>query len=177
MLDIESPNGQTYLLQYEDTYNKNLVDSDKEKYFHLDKELVKVDKSKFEMCDILTYDRKLLHIKHFTSSAVLSHLFNQGLVSAECLKDKNIRKQANKQIDCVFKLDETDNFKAEDYEVVFVIAKSNAQKLPVLPFFSKVALRNVALRLQLIGYKYSICGVPYTYVDPNKDKKKKKRKK
>lgn len=165
-----------YNTNLEDTYNKNLVDSDKEKYFHLDKELVKVDKSKFEMCDILTCDRKLLHIKHFTSSAVLSHLFNQGLVSAECLKDKNIRKQANKQINDVFKLDETDKFKAEDYEVVFVIAKNKAQKLPVLPIFSKVALRNVALRLQLIGYKYSICGVPYTYVDHNKDKKKMKRK-
>lgn len=57
---------------------------------------------------------------------------------------------------------------------MIVIAKNKAQKLPVLPFFSKVALRNVALRLQLIGYKYSICSVPYIYVDPNKDKKKKK---
>lgn len=143
----------------------------------MDKRLVKADKSTFEMCDILTCDKKLLHIKHFTSSAVLSHLFNQGLVSAECLKDKNIRKQANKQIDGGFRLDETDSFKAENYEVVFVIAKNKTPRRPDLPFFSKVALHNVALRLQLIGYKYSICGVLYTYVDPKKDKKKKKRKK
>lgn len=163
-----------YDTNLEDTYNTNLVNTDTERYFHMDKRLVKADNSTFEMCDILTCDKKLLHIKHFTSSAVLSHLFNQGLVSAECLKDKNIRKQANKQIDRGFRLDETDSFKAENYEVVFVIAKNNTPKRPDLPFFSKVALHNVALRLQLIGYKYSICGVPYTYVDPNKDKKKKK---
>lgn len=78
-----------YDTNLEDTYNTNLVNTDKERYFHMDKRLVKVDKSTFEMCDILTCDKKLLHIKHFTSSAVLSHLFNQGLVSAECLKDKN----------------------------------------------------------------------------------------
>lgn len=33
------------------------------------------------------------------------------------------------------------------------------------------------MSLQLIGYKYSICGIPYTYVDHNKDKNKKKEKK
>lgn len=55
-----------------------------------------------------------------------------------------------------------------------LLLKNNTPKRPDLPFFSKVALHNVASRLQLIGYKYSICGVPYTYEDPNKDKKKKK---
>lgn len=39
-------------------------------------------------------------------------------------------------------------------------------------FFSKVSLKNVVSRLSLMGYKYSICGVPFTYVDPQKEEKK-----
>lgn len=58
---------------------------------------------------------------------------------------------------------------------LFVIAKNKTPKRPDVPFFSKVALHNVALRLQLIGYKYSVIGVHYTFDGSDKDKKKRNR--
>lgn len=161
-----------YDVLLENTYNKKLVDSDKEKFFLLDKKLIHISRSSFEVCDVLTSDKKLLHVKNAKGSAVLSHLFNQGLVSAECLKDVKLRKQVNTQLSDVYKLDETSNFRAEDYEVVYVIAKQNSGKRPSIPFFSKVSLRNVVSRLSLMGYKCSICGVHFTYVDPQKEEKK-----
>lgn len=161
-----------YDVPLEDDYNKKLVDSDKEKYFLLDKKLIHISRSSFEVCDVLTSDKKLLHVKNAKGSAVLSHLFNQGLVSAECLKDVKLRKQINTQLNDAYKLNETSNFRAEDYEVVYVIAKQNFDKRPSIPFFSKVSLKNVVSRLSLMGYKYSICGVPFTYVDPQKEEKK-----
>lgn len=53
-----------------------------------------------------------------------------------------------------------------DYEVVYIIAKknANAKSLPYIPFFSKVSYRNAAKRLQRYGYKVSITAVPYTYI-------------
>lgn len=126
-----------YDVLLEDTYNKKLVDSDSEKYFLLDKKLIYISRSSFEVCDVLTSDKKLLHVKNAKGSSVLSHLFNQGLVSAECLKDVKLRKQINTQLTDAYKLDETSNFRAEDYEVVYVIAKQNSDKRPSIPFLVK----------------------------------------
>lgn len=165
-----------YDVPLEDAYNKKLVDSDKEKYFLLDKKLIHISRSSFEVCDVLTSDKKLLHVKNAKGSALLSHLFNQGLVSAECLKDVELRKQINNKLSDACKLDESSNFRAEDYEVVYVIAKPNSTKRPSIPFFSKVSLKNVVSRLSLMGYKCSICGVPFTYVDPQKEEKKQAKK-
>lgn len=87
-----------------------------------------------------------------------------------------LRKQINNKLSDACKLDESSNFRAEDYEVVYVIAKPNSTKRPSIPFFSKVSLKNVVSRLSLMGYKCSICGVPFTYVDPQKEEKKQAKK-
>ncbi|MFN4940778.1 MAG: TIGR04141 family sporadically distributed protein [Bacteroidota bacterium] len=50
--------------------------------------------SKIEFCDIFTKDKKLIHVKKDGGSSVLSHLFNQGYVSAELLlSDEVFRKK------------------------------------------------------------------------------------
>jgi len=41
--------------------------------------------SPIEFCDLFSDDRKLIHVKRYGPSSVLSHLFMQGLVSAESL--------------------------------------------------------------------------------------------
>lgn len=67
-------------------------------YFLLDKKLVKTDRatSSIELCDLLTPDKQLVHVKHRKGgSAGLSHLFAQGGVAAEImLGDKAFRKKA-----------------------------------------------------------------------------------
>ncbi|MDO4210735.1 MAG: TIGR04141 family sporadically distributed protein [Bacteroidales bacterium] len=42
--------------------------------------------SKIELCDVLFEDGTFVHVKKYSGSAVLSHLFNQGLVSARLVK-------------------------------------------------------------------------------------------
>lgn len=169
ILNLELPE---YSFRTEDEYNKEIAKD--EHFFLMDKKLQKVDGDEFELCDVMSSQKELIHVKKFTSSAVLSHLFNQGLVSAECITDVSIRTQANRILGEGFKLNIA-SFNPKDYKVVFVIAKKNANpsEHPVIPFFSKVALQNVANTLTLIGYQYAIKAVPFTYVDSEKEEKKK----
>lgn len=55
-------------------------------------------KSSIEVCDILTKDKELIHVKKNGSSSNLSHLFNQAAVSGETLLDSKFRKEANNKI-------------------------------------------------------------------------------
>src|SRR5262249_29442702 len=52
----------------------------------LDRRTFRFGGSPFEVADLLTADRHLIHVKRKTQSATLSHLFMQGRVSAEALK-------------------------------------------------------------------------------------------
>jgi uncharacterized protein (TIGR04141 family) len=52
---------------------------------------------KMEICDVLTREGRLVHVKHRGSSSTLSHLFTQGLNSAErLLQDPQFRVEARK---------------------------------------------------------------------------------
>jgi uncharacterized protein (TIGR04141 family) len=42
--------------------------------------------SSLEICDLLGPDNELIHVKRAKGSAPLSHLFSQGLVSAQTLR-------------------------------------------------------------------------------------------
>ena len=55
--------------------------------------------SKIEFCDVYTADRKMIHVKRYGGSSVLSHLFAQGLVSAELFAgDAEFRKKLNDKL-------------------------------------------------------------------------------
>lgn len=113
--------------------------------------------SKIEFCDIFTKDKKIIHVKHYAGSSVLSHLFAQGVVSGELfLADKKFREKVNTELSDSHKLtDITNKPKAEDYEVIFAVISSSKKELE-LPFFSKVSLRNAKRRLDTFGYKVSL---------------------
>lgn len=112
--------------------------------------------SRIEFCDVLTPDRTLLHVKRYSGSAQLSHLFSQGVVSAELLlSDAEFRRKLNDKLPDAHKLAD---FNARpdpaQYEVVFVVISKSANPLN-LPFFSKVSLRNARRRLQAYGFRVS----------------------
>lgn len=157
-----------YDVQREDDYNERIAITYKDTYRLMDKKLKQIGGSKIEICDLLSKNHEFIHVKKYTGSAVLSHLFNQGLVAAECLKsDGNFRDQVNKSLDTDFLIPSSkDNFELNKYEVVFVIAQKNYKRKPDIPFFSKVSLRNVGTTLSLLGFKYSIIGIPYTWKNP-----------
>ncbi len=113
--------------------------------------------SSIEFCDIFRDDKKIVHVKHYGGSSVLSHLFAQGVVSGELfVADEKFREKVNDKLDASHKLSDTSvKPKAEDYEIIFAIITKSSKKLS-LPFFSKVTLRNAHRRLRAYGYKVSL---------------------
>lgn len=122
----------------EGTYNAMVAASAPEIYALLD------DKNKImhggghgqvEVCDLLSIHRELIHVKIYSKSSVLSHLFAQGFVSGQLI-----------QIDKKPAPDE--------FTIVYAIISDAAGEKLHLPFFSRVNLNNT--RKILIGYGYKV---------------------
>lgn len=145
----------------EEEYNKKACEKYRKNYFLMDRDTIQMGGSKIEFCDIYTIDKQFIHVKKYTSSSVLSHLFFQGLVSAENLFDIEYRRKANKKMDEQFRVSEESSIHASDYEIVYAIAKKNLNEgdRPDIPFFSKVSFRSVVSRLRKYGYRVSIKGI------------------
>ena len=121
--------------------------------------------SPIEACDFVTKGRQLIHVKDQTSSSRLSHLFNQGTVSARVLKiDGAFRDRLRSQITAQQAALGMDGFdevipgsgqeiKAGDYTIVYAVLPSSVE--PKLPFFSLVTFRQAARELQALGYNYA----------------------
>jgi uncharacterized protein (TIGR04141 family) len=164
------------VLWHEDEYNRRAATSAPE-YLLLDRRTVKVAShtSQIEICDLLTSDGCFIHVKRKRDgSASLSHLFNQGFVSADlAIGDSEFRKVALERIVA----EETARSEAEgndsflgkfrpftneaavpgNCEVVFAIRfDADRSAVESLPFFSKVTLRNMVDELQRRGFKTSI---------------------
>lgn len=139
----------------ENDYNKKLPQSDNN-FCCMDCKNISYGggRSKIEFCDLLGKDKKLVHVKHYGGSSVLSHLFSQGVVSGELfLGDKKFRQQVIKLIPKshrIFQADTRPN--PAEYEVIFAVISKSRKELN-LPFFSKVSLRNAKRRLETFGYK------------------------
>ncbi|MDR1033589.1 MAG: TIGR04141 family sporadically distributed protein [Bifidobacteriaceae bacterium] len=116
--------------------------------------------SKVEVCDILT-EKELIHVKRKIKSSTLSHLFNQGVVSAKLLKNrKDFRdkvidkfKESYKEISDIITADIPSKL-----EVVYVIIAPNSENFTAqnLPFFSQLSLLDAIEELTDLGYKFSI---------------------
>ncbi len=128
-------------------------------YCLMDKKLIRHGGgySEIEFCDLFTKDKKIVHVKHYGGSSVLSHLFFQGLVSGETfLRDKKFREKVNSKLEDGFKLSDTvKRPNPADYEIVFGVISASSKPLE-LPFFSKVSLRNAVNRLETFGYPVSL---------------------
>lgn len=132
----------------------------------LDKKLVfDGGPDRMEICDVLTREGNFIHVKQRGSSSTLSHLFTQGINSAErLLQDLDFRDRARELVSA-----ENPDFAlffpeerpaAEAHEITFaVITRSNRDTPLTLPFFSVVTLRAAALRLRALGFRVSIAAV------------------
>lgn len=113
--------------------------------------------SKIEFCDLLTSNNKIIHVKKYGGSSVLSHLFSQGIVSGELfIGDKDFRKKVNEELPESHRINNIEDRPiASDYEIIFAIISSFDNDLDI-PFFSKVNLRSAKRRLEAFGYKVSL---------------------
>ncbi|MNR96985.1 hypothetical protein D3C72_281480 [compost metagenome] len=119
-----------------------------------------------EPCDFLSRKKEFIHLKDGHGSAPISHLWNQGVVSAESFVRDNVFRRATR--DAAIKRQKAagkSGFEAllpdgrskpvpSDYKVIYGIMRHPYQRSKALglPFFSKVSLRAAASRIQLMGY-------------------------
>lgn len=109
-----------------------------------------------EPCDLF-WNNKLIHIKKNGGSSVLSHLFNQALVSAQAWLDSGFRSQLYEKMQknnegiCI-----SEPFSASDYEIIIAIINKFSNKRPRIPFFSKVAVCFVAKNIRNLGYRIKL---------------------
>ncbi len=156
------PDLPSSIKRLEDSYNKYCANN--KDIFLADKHCLQYGYSKIEACDLIDFSEKgkiyLIHNKLNTSSSTLSHLFNQGYVSAELLinDDNSIEKFKNVLIDkkipnsLIARLDD------KNFSVIYGIISSKVDhtkpasiQKDYLPLFSKIALRKAIKDLKKIG--------------------------
>lgn len=159
----EIPISKLKLPEYEDlgegAYNSRVVAILPNQYALLD------DKKKVmhggghgqvEICDLLSINRELIHVKMYGKSAVLSHLFAQCFVSGQLIQiDSEFRRKVKEQLEPPF----TDLFQIDtkpsqdEFTIVFAVISDAKNEGLYLPFFSRVNLNNTIKILKGFGYK------------------------
>jgi len=151
----------------EDRYNKEAAKT--KGNFLLDKMTVRLTSrtTPIEICDLLTSARKLIHVKRKLNSSSLSHLFSQGLVSADLLlMSEEFRKKVRQRIAALEQKRRQGNtfskffpddkgISSSDFTVVYAIIApwKNRTLSAALPFFSKINLRRCAQDLGRMGFE------------------------
>jgi uncharacterized protein (TIGR04141 family) len=161
--------------QVEGDYNSGVHASSKS-FALLDEELIHCTgaRSSIEPCDLLAEDGdrlQFIHVKRKTRSSTLSHLFSQGVISAQAfLSDAGFRKELKRRVspqhrpNLTRRLGDTSKKPAQDScEVIFAVitgtSRSGAKWPLSLPFFSQLNLTNAAERLEMLGYRVGICRI------------------
>jgi uncharacterized protein (TIGR04141 family) len=155
----------------EGAYNRSANKASKS-FALLDEKLIKCTgaRSRVEACDLFSAERQFIHVKRKTRSSTLSHLFSQGLVSAEAfLRDPGFRKELKARVKkarpALASLlgDPAHKPVSSDFEVIFAIITGPTRarsRWPLsLPFFSLLNLTIAAERLELLGFKVGICRI------------------
>lgn len=117
--------------------------------------------SQIEFCDLYSRDRDLIHLKRYSSSATLSHLFSQAAVSGQNFKsDVEFRQKVNAKLPPSHRIpDVFKPFDQDEYRVVIGIIGGPGES-DKLPFFSRVTLKNNYKLLSAYGYRVAISHIP-----------------
>ncbi|MEV4179787.1 DUF6119 family protein [Nonomuraea sp. NPDC049709] len=121
------------------------------------------DKGEIEACDLLHEEGYLIHVKKYSASHTLSHLFSQGTVSAQAIASDDVYRDAF--IKAVTAENPVFRKVAENApeRVTYAIAFKGMKKLPEeLPTFSKVNLRDFVKRLRNLRIEASLCRIQIT---------------
>lgn len=150
--------------QGEGAYNERVCNEDSDSRILMDQRFIMHGgaNSKFELCDILVRDGSFIHVKRYSGSATLSHLFNQGLTTAELVRsDSSFLKKANEKIaEAQGDGLEYQITNSQPDEVVFGIITKDTQELPDIPFFSKITFCAVKRHLEMMNIQVAIAAIP-----------------
>lgn len=151
----------------EGEYNKSVSEKYPTKFALLD------DKKKIshggghgqvEVCDLLSVDKQLVHVKMYGKSNVFSHLFSQGFVSGRLLQlDAEFRKKVKDKLKAPFDaLINIGSRPAEkEFTIIFAVISESPEKALYLPFFSRVNLNNTAKTLKGFGYNVELLKIDW----------------
>lgn len=130
----------------------------------MDKNCAPIDGvSRIEVCDLLSTSGDFIHVKRKTRSATLSHLFQQGSISATLFYDHQpyrrfIRDQLPPKMR---RLITVDGPTASKFRVVYAITAGKNKALPEdLPFFSKVAILYHDRIIRRMGFRVGLYHIP-----------------
>lgn len=117
-------------------------------------------RSKIEFCDLLLNDNSMAHVKHYSGSSTLSHLFAQGAVAGEIyLSEAGFRREVNSLLPEPKRLRNPDErYQPNGRKLIYAIISRSEGELD-LPFFSKVSLRNAKRRLEGWGYSVQLAKI------------------
>ena len=126
-------------------------------------------RDRFEVCDLLTQDKHIVHVKIFgVASQPLGHLFNQGMLSAQCMSDDEIRPLIQDKIKKVQEKTAKEKdfsiepgFKPDDYTVSFLILCSDGKRIdgdgrPKIPFLAKAVFKEDYAIITGLGYHVTL---------------------
>ncbi|SEB20629.1 DUF6119 family protein [Pedobacter hartonius] len=118
--------------------------------------------TKIEYADIVNKNKEIIHVKEGGNASKLSHLFNQGLVSARLmLNDVSFRKDFKKEIKTAAIRSQYDMARFIPSEVTIVFRIIKGGKKFNLSFFSKITLYDTYLKIKQMGYKFKLEWVKY----------------
>jgi uncharacterized protein (TIGR04141 family) len=148
----------------EGKYNERVADSSGNRFALVDADTVRHGggHSSIEFCDLYSLQRDMIHVKRYSGSGTLSHLFAQASVSGQLFKsDAEFRKKVNTKLPASHRLAD---FKAPilqgDYRIIIAIVGGPAA-CTKLPFFSRVTLKHAFTQLDAYGYKVAVSHIPF----------------
>lgn len=142
----------------EERYNKWL--GSERDYAVLDRDLYRGRAGeKVEICDLLTRDKKLICVKRMDGSAKMSHLFQQGSVSAQMLMVNE--EYRAKLMGRLRVLDADGRFgSATDWTIVFAVSTSKPGDLKkIMYFFARAALKMHGELIKGRGFRVAIAKI------------------
>jgi uncharacterized protein (TIGR04141 family) len=154
------------LPEYEDAtegqFNERAADISQNRLALVDADMVRHGggRSSIEFCDLYSLGRDMIHVKRYSGSGVLSHLFSQAAVSGQLFKsDAEFRRKVNTKLPASHRIaDPKAPIPQGKYRVVIAIVGGPAS-CTKLPFFSRVTLKNAYMQLEAFGYRVAVSHV------------------
>jgi len=157
-------------VESEGTYNKRLSESNPGTIC-LDRQNFRKfpgrSQDQVEICDIITNEKHFICIKFYKhSSAPLSHLLQQGYVSADLLYEvQEYREELNRLVEKDFGQDfiPVDELDRAQIKYIYGIAtQADLNLAESLPFFTRISLRQNLKQMKRIGFETHIIRIPMT---------------
>lgn len=135
-------------------------------FFKFDKEMIRhgyTGHDQIEFCDLYHEHGHMIHVKPYSCSQTLGHLFNQGIVSARTfVRDSTFRKKVHEKCPKVLRGNHPEQpVDTKQYTIVFAVIQKGGGDLH-MPFFAKVNLLSTLDTLQEMQFRVRLVKIQKT---------------